>query len=153
MKPLTTTTIYLLPDEILLNIIEATGPDIKNIKLRQVSTMWKSLMDEGIFKKLFNEYEKSPILKSIAEQIKELNPNENHFQRVKAVYLAIKGHIKDFQKTDPSIKNTTLSAFDLERLEKIYLGAPNLIKVFARNAQQSSEANTFLHTIKNCSHT
>src|SRR5262245_30927806 len=100
---LPTTTIYSLPAEILLNILEETRPDIQNIKLRQVSKMWKSLMDEVIFKKLFSEYEKSPILKSIAEQIKKLIPDNNHFQRVKAVYLTIKDHIEDFQKTDPSM--------------------------------------------------
>src|SRR5262245_48753720 len=136
MEPLTTTTIYSLPNEILLKILEATGPDIKNIKLRQVSKMWKSLMDEGIFKKRFREYEKSPILKSIAEEIKKFIPDNNYFQKVKDVYLTIKGHIKDFQKTDPSIKNkpTTFSVFDLE---KTYCAA-NLNIVFARIAQQSS---------------
>src|SRR5262245_19862247 len=124
-------TINFLSDEILLNIIKATGSNINNIKLRQVSKRWKALMDIEVFRKLCNEYVKSPILKSIVKQVKQLNTNENHFQIVKAIYLVIKEHIKDFQKADPSIKSITLSVFDLEKLEKIYR-APNLIKVFVK---------------------
>src|SRR5262245_48252275 len=121
------TSINSLPSEIILKIFEETGSDIKNIKLRQVSKRWKALMDE-VFKKLFKAYEKSPILKSIAKDVKRIK-HENDFQNVKAFYLAIKAHIKELQVMDPSIKNTTLSVFDLERLEKIYR-APNYVKVF-----------------------
>src|SRR5262249_37177674 len=131
-----TTTINLLPDEILLKIIEATGLDIINIKLRQVSKKWKTSMDK-VLKDLFQDYQNSPILKSLSE-VKQLNPNQNHIQRVKAVYLAVKKHIKDIQKIDPYIYS--LSVLDLERMEKIYR-APNFIKVFREMASQSPVAS------------
>src|SRR5262249_34991576 len=50
------------------------------------------------------------------------------------------------------IKNTTLSVFDLVRLEKTYR-APNLINVFERIGDISSKAYIFLCTIKNSSDT
>src|SRR5262249_13766982 len=80
-----------------------------------------------------------------------LNTNENHFQKVKAVYLAIKAHIKDFQEEDTSIKISNLSVFDLERLEKIYLWPHNIINLFKKIALQSPEAGAFRQSIEECS--
>src|SRR5262245_43941366 len=69
MEPLQNSVpIDSLPKEILIKIIETCGFDIHHIKLRQVSKAWKALMDT-VFKNLFKEYEESPILKSIAEQV------------------------------------------------------------------------------------
>src|SRR5262245_28316257 len=117
-----------LPADILIKIFEESGRDTK---LRQVSKRWKTLMDTGVFKNLFKEYQQSSILTSIAQRVKMQNPDADDFQKVKAVYVAIKEHMKVLKKTDPSMKNITLSVSDLERLEENFrtYRAPYLIRV------------------------
>src|SRR5262249_10301126 len=146
------TNINFLPKDILLTIFEKIV-DIKlgtvDIKLRQVSKRWKALIDTEVFKRIFQSYEISPILKLRVKIVKQQYPNENYFQKVITVYLTIKGNIK----TDPPIKNATLSVSEIERLEKIYQEqhAPYLVNVFVNIGQQYSAAYSFLNSIKNIS--
>ncbi len=129
-----------LPAEVLLHILEKTGPDPK---LRSVCKQWMTLIDAEAFKNLYRSYEKSPILTRVVQQP---STDGNWYHKIKTIYHTVKIHRESLNSSINALAKVTLSLKDLGKIEKPYqqmVWASNLLILFQEIARHIPQAHNF----------